>query len=88
MLDSTQRSRDLHKGPMGDDEPFPVIEPQWGKSPPPVFTVSYATNDNAILSSSGAGSKGSSTTLPCSSNPIGPENVKKFYCITFSCLVL
>lgn len=44
--------------------------------------------DNAIVSSSGAGSKGSSTTLACSSNPIGPENVKKFYCITFSCFVL
>lgn len=41
-------------------------------------------HDNAI----GAGRKGSSTTLRSSSNPIGPENVKKFYCITFSCLVL
>lgn len=44
--------------------------------------------DNATVSSGGEGSEGSCTTLPCSSNPIGPENVKKFYCITFSCLVL
>jgi len=73
MLDSTQRSRDLLKGPMGDDEQFPVIDPQWGESPPPVFSVSYATT-----MPSGQGEKGVPPRYQAAATPLGPKTLKSF----------
>jgi hypothetical protein len=39
MLDSIQQSRDLLKGPMGDDAQFPDIDPRSG-SPRLLYSVS------------------------------------------------
>lgn len=77
MLDSKRRSRDLLKGPMGDDAQFPVIDPPRGESPPPVFSVSYATTMPSYHLA-GKGEKGVPPSYRVAATPLGPNTLKSF----------
>jgi hypothetical protein len=71
-----QRSRDLLKGPMGDDA-VSCIDPRSGKSPPPAFSVSYATTMPSYRLA-GQGAEGVSPRYGVAASSLGPKTLKTF----------